>query len=226
MILRLLGIVLTVLVYWGCKQLYRRLPVVVFTPIVTSLLILVVILVTTHYSYTSYMDSAHWLTDLLGPSIVAMAVPLHKNYALLKQNAVAILVGIGTGSTVAIVSSVLLARLFHLSRTTGLSLAPRSVTTPIAMEISNWLGGIPTLTGVFVILTALAGIIVGPLAIKYLRIQSAVAKGTLYGTAAHGIGTSKAFEMGQLEGTYASLSMIIAAGLSVALALLLVPMLW
>lgn len=209
------GIILTILAYMFCKWLYRRVHLVVLTPIITTFALLVIVLVATHFPYPTYMHSAKWLTNLLGPSIVAFAVPLHKNFQLLKRHAFTILASISTGACVALTSSFLLARLFGLQETVAASVAPRSVTTPIAMEISKVLGGIPTLTAVCVILTALIGIVMGPLLIRWYRIPSAIGKGAMMGMGAHGIGTSKAFEFGHLEGTYASLSMILSAAVSV-----------
>lgn len=218
----LIGLVLTVAIYWGCKQLYHRIPIVVLTPLVSCLAIVVTLLSVTHIPYAKYMTGAHWLSSLLGPAVVSFAVPLHKNFALLKKHAVEILLSLLMGCLTAITSSMLFALLLRLNRTLAASLAPRSVTTPIAMDISRQVGGIPTLTAVFVIITALIGIFVGPLAIRHLRIKSSVGKGMLLGMGAHGVGTSKAFDIGPLEGTFASLAMIVAAGLSSVIALVLV----
>ena len=222
MMIGLLGLVLTVAIYWGCKRLYRRFPIVVLTPLVSCLVVIVVLLSVTHVPYTKYMTGAHWLSSLLGPAVVSFAVPLHKNFALLKRHAPEILASLFIGCFTAITSSVIFAILLRLNHTLAVSLAPRSVTTPIAMDISGQVGGIPTLTAVFVIITALIGIFVGPLTIRHLRIKSPVGKGMLLGMGAHGVGTSKAFDIGPLEGTFASLAMIVAAGLSSVLALVLV----
>lgn len=108
-------------------------------------------------------------------------------------------------------SSALLAKLLHLNNGLMSSIIPRSITTPIAMNVSQAIGGVPTVTAVFVIMTGLIGTIVGPFIVKWLRIDGEIARGILFGTAAHGTGTSKAFELSSLTGTISSISMILAA---------------
>ncbi len=128
-------------------------------------------------------------------------------------------------ATIAIVSSVLLARAVRLGGSITTSVAPRSVTTPIAMDISQTLGGIPTLTAVFVIITGVFWCHGSHLIIRFCRIESSVAKGALFGMGCHGLGTARAFELGQMEGTCASLSMVTASFMTLALAPVLVPLL-
>ncbi|GMA62714.1 LrgB family protein [Alicyclobacillus fastidiosus] len=223
--LSLLGIFMTVVFYYACKKLYQKVRLVALTPVITCLVLVLAFLLATHVTYSTYMGSAKWLTDLLNPTTVALAIPLYRNYHVLKTHIVEFLVSLLSGASVAIGSSIVLARLLRLGHTISTSVAPRSVTTPIAMDISQTLGGVPTLTAVFVIITGLSGIVVGPLAIRYLRIRSSVARGALFGMGAHGIGTSRAFELGEMEGTCASLSMVLAAGLTFLLAPVLVPVL-
>lgn len=218
-----LGIVITVVCYWGCKKLYRRFPLMIFNPVLTCLVILVAFLACTRISYTTYFASGKWLTDMLSPATVALAIPLHRNFHVLKSHVLEFVVSLLCGATAAIVSSVMIARLLRLSGTITTSVAPRSVTTPIAMDVSHTIGGIPTLTAVFVIITGLSGVILGPLVIRYCKIQSSIAKGAVFGMGCHGLGTARAFEIGQMEGTCASLSMVIAAFITLALAPALVP---
>ncbi|MFB5191274.1 LrgB family protein [Alicyclobacillus fastidiosus] len=223
--LSLLGIIITVVFYYACKKLYQKVRFVALTPVITCLVLVLAFLLATHIRYATYMGSAKWLTDLLNPTTVALAIPLYRNYHVLKAHIVEFLVSLLSGASVATGSSIVLARMLRLGHTISTSVAPRSVTTPIAMDISQTLGGVPTLTAVFVIITGLCGIVVGPLAIRYLRIRSSVARGALFGMGAHGIGTSRAFELGEMEGTCASLAMVLAAGLTFLLAPVLVPVL-
>lgn len=193
-------------------------------PILTSLIVLVLTLSLTHVTYVTYMKGGHILADLLGPATVAFAIPLYKNLHLLKKHALEMVISLIVGSAAAISTSVALSDWFHLGTRITNSLAPRSITTPIAMDVSQANGGLPVLTAVFVIVTALIGLIVGPLAIRLLPIRSSVAKGTLLGMGAHGVGTNRAFEFGSTEGTFASLAMILAAGLTLALTPILLPL--
>ncbi len=223
--LTLLGFGLTIIVYFITKRFYRRFSFILFSPILTSLIVLVLILVLFHISYGTYNQSAIWLTELLKPATVAFAVPLYKHLSILKKHALEIFTGILAGVITAVTSSVILATVVHLNLPVINSLAPRSITTPIAMDVAKEIGGIPVMTAVFVILTALVGLIVAPILIRVLGIRSPLAQGTLYGTGAHGIGTSRAFEIGGLEGTISSLSMILAALFTLAVAPLGVPLL-
>lgn len=123
-----------------------------------------------------------------------------------------------TGSVVAVLSSALLAKWLRLDSGLIHSLIPRSITTPIAMNVSATIGGIPAVTAVFVIMTGLLGAIMGPSIVKMLRIDGEIARGTLLGTGAHGTGTSKAFELSSLTGTISSISMVLAALFTLAVA--------
>jgi putative effector of murein hydrolase len=136
-----------------------------------------------------------------------------------------ILVSITAGSLAAIFSSFGLSELIHLNSDFVISILPRSITTPIAIEVSKEIGGLPALTTVFVILTGVIGGAFGPLVIKGLSIKTPIAKGLALGTAAHGAGTSKALEYGEQEGTFSTLAMIFAAWITLGLAFSLIPML-
>lgn len=217
------SLLVTILLYALNKKLYLKRKTVLLTPILVTPLAVIVLLLCLHVPYPAYNAGSKWLSDLLGPATVAFAVPIYKHFPLLKKHALEIFVSLSFGSLVAIVSSGLLALWSHLTPEVVESLAPRSVTTPIAMNISQSLGGTPTLTAIFVMVTGLSGMFIGTLAIRYLPIRSSLAKGLMFGMGAHGSGTSRAFDIGELEGTLSSLAMIIAAGVSVVLAPLLVP---
>lgn len=221
----LLSLAATCLIYAGSKWVYRRHRRVLLSPIFVAPLLLAVLLLMTGLPYPQYMAGGHWLSFLLGPATVAFAVPMYKHTQLLRRYAAEIGISVALGSLVALVSSVLPALWLHLSAETAGSLAPRSVTTPIAMEISRSIGGVPTLTAVFVIVTALVGLAAEPLVVRIFSIRTPIAKGAMLGMAAHGAGTARAFELGSLEGTVASLSMIAAAAATLALTPLVMPLL-
>lgn len=223
--LSLISLLVTIVVYWICRSIYTRWRWTVLNPMVVSLVVLVIFVSLTRIPYSTYVSGTHVLTFMLGPATVAFAIPLYKHFHLLKKHALEIVTGLCLGSVTGIVTSVVFGRALDLSHMVTNSLAPRSVTTPIAIQISQQIGGSPVLTAVFVIVTGLIGLILGPLSIRWFRIQSAVAKGMLMGMGAHAIGTSRAFEFGQLEGTFSSLSMIVAAAFTVLAAPLLLPLL-
>nr|WP_026293786.1 CidB/LrgB family autolysis modulator [Saccharibacillus kuerlensis] len=201
----------TLLIYYAAKWLYRKYPKVYLSPLLITPAVLVVVLLATHASYSDYNAGGEWLSKLLQPATVAFAVPLYKNLQTLKKHAGEIIASVLFGSLTAILSSAVLARLMHLDSELASSLVPRSVTTPIAMNVSQMIGGVPTITAVFVIITGLLGAMIGPSVVKLLRIEGDIAKGVLFGTSAHGTGTSKAFELNPLTGTISSISMILAA---------------
>jgi predicted murein hydrolase (TIGR00659 family) len=214
----MLSLLVTVLVYGGAKRLYQRYRKIYLSPMLIGPLVLIVMLNAGRVSYASYMSTGgQWLNFLLGPATVALAIPMYKNLDLLKKHGLEIGVSVVLGSAAALFSSVLPALWMHLGPQVVNSLAPRSVTTPVAMDISRSVGGVPSITAAFVMITALTGLVVGPLVIHGLAIRTPVARGALFGMGAHGAGTARAFEFGSLEGTVASISMIAAAGVTLAL---------
>lgn len=204
-------LVVTLAVYVVSKQIYRIRPRVYLSPLLITPLVLVIGLLSIDVPYETYHSGGKWLSAMLQPATIAFAVPLYKYYNVLKKHAVEILVSVLTGSVVAMCTSVILAEWMHLDNRLISSLVPRSVTTPIAMNVSQVIGGVPNITAVFVIITGLLGAMLGPLVVKMFRIEGEVARGVLFGTSCHGTGTSKAFELSSLTGTISSISMILAA---------------
>ncbi|WP_422658699.1 CidB/LrgB family autolysis modulator [Paenibacillus sp. EC2-1] len=209
--LALFGLPLTAIIYWATKKLYQRRSRVYLSPLLITPVIIIIILTQTGVSYEAYNEGAGWLSKLLQPATIAFAVPLYKNFQTLKKHATEIMVSVVSGSVMAIISSAFLAKWLHLSSSLTTSLVPRSITTPIAMNVSQVIGGVPNMTAVFVIMTGILGSMIGPLVMKVFRIKGDIARGILFGTSAHGTGTSKAFEFSSLSGTISSISMIVAA---------------
>lgn len=222
---QVLWFALTVAVYLVSRSLYGRYKWVVLQPLVVSPVVLVLLLIGLKQPYADYHTGTASLNYLLGPATVAFAIPMHKYFDLLKRHAVEIVTSVAAGALVAILTSVPLAKLLHLSLATTLSLAPRSVTTPFAMAISSSVGGVPTLTAVFVIVTGVYGGVVGPMIMRWFAIRTPVARGALMGVGAHGAGTAKAFELGQVEGTVSSLTMVLAGVVTLILVPLVLPLL-
>ncbi|RKN71207.1 LrgB family protein [Paenibacillus ginsengarvi] len=209
-------IAVTVVCFLVAQRLYVRFPKWYLSPIVVVPLALIVCLTLTRTSVAVYDRGGSLLSDMLQPATVAFAVPLYKHYALLRKHAVAILTGVVLGSSVAVLSSFSIMALLHASPQMIASMVPRSITTPIAMSVSQTIGGIPSVTAVFVIVTGIGGSVVAPLLIRALHIRGSVAKGVLLGMGAHGAGTSLAYEWGSEEGAIASISMIVAAIVTLA----------
>ncbi|SFD45735.1 LrgB-like family protein [Bacillus sp. OV194] len=151
------------------------------------------------------------------------AVPLYKHLNVVKKHFIEIVCSLTVGSAVAIISSFVYAIWMQLGDSLSNSLVPRSVTTPVAMDISKMIGGVPTMTAVFIIITSVVGGMMGTTIIRTLKIEEPTSKGLMLGMSALGAGIAKGFEIGELEGTFASLAMITAAIISIILAFTIFP---
>jgi predicted murein hydrolase (TIGR00659 family) len=216
-------IFITYIIYRLTKKAYMKWSFPLFHPLLLAPLALIGLISLMHVSANDYLDSTKWLTQLLGPATVAFAIPIYKHFSLIKKYIGNILVSITAGTLVAIFSSLGLSKLIHLNTDFVVSILPRSITTPIAIEVSKEIGGLPTLTTVFVILTGVAGGVIGPMVIKGLSIKTPIAKGLALGMAAHGAGTNKAMEIGEQEGTFSTLAMIFAAWITLFWGFSLIP---
>jgi predicted murein hydrolase (TIGR00659 family) len=204
----LLGLVVTLAVYVAATTAYRRtrgFPLA--NPVLLSVAVIATLLVTTHIPYARYFEGAQFVHFLLGPATVALAIPLYENAERVRRAAPAIAVGLVCGSVTSVVSGVVIARALGASSVVLRSLAPKSVTTPIAMGISEKVGGLPSLTAALVILTGITGAMLMPVIFRAAGITDVRAQGLGTGTAAHGIGTARAIMVDMTAGAFASLAM-------------------
>ncbi|MBB6736000.1 LrgB family protein [Cohnella zeiphila] len=206
----------TVAVYLLAKRLYRVFGKIYLTPLLVTPAVLIAILLCSGVSFDNYDKGAGWLSDLVEPATVALAVTLYKHIDVLRKHAPAIAAGAGCGAVSAIVTSVGLARLFDLQPNVTDSLAPRSATTPIAVGVSQLVGGIPTVTAVATLITGLFGLLMGPPIVRALRMRTPVARGILLGTSAHSAGISKALEYDAATGSIATIAMMLTAFVTLA----------
>lgn len=190
-------------------------------PVAVAVTLLVLLLYATDIDYGTYFDGAQFVHFLLGPATVALAVPLYANIRIVRRAVVPMLLALLVGSATAVGSAVGIAALLGGSPETLLSIAPRSVTTPIAMGISERVGGLPSLTAVLVILTGIIGAMTATPLFNLLRIRDYRARGFAIGIASHGIGTARAFQVNQIAGTFAGIGM----GLNGLITAILVPLL-
>ncbi len=204
----LLGLTLTLLAYQAAYWIYQRAG---FNPLLNPVLLAIAMLVTalilTGTSYAVYFEGAQFVHFLLGPATVALAVPLYLQFDKLKKLALPLVCALLAGSVTAIVSAVGIAWLLGASESTLLSLAPKSVTAPIAMGIAEKIGGIPSLTAVLVIMTGVSGAMMAKYVLDALRIADHGVRGFAAGVAAHGIGTARAFQVSEQAGAFAGLGM-------------------
>jgi predicted murein hydrolase (TIGR00659 family) len=204
----LLWLAATLLAYQAGQWIFLRAgsrPLANPVPIAVALLIGTLQL--THTAYDTYFEGAQFVHFLLGPATVALAVPLYQHRAQVRRALLPMLAALLAGSATAVVSAVGLARLLGASDQTLLSLAPKSATTPIAMGISEQLGGLPSLTAAFVIATGIAGAIIATPLLDLLRIRDWRGRGFAAGVAAHGLGTARAFQVNELAGTFAGIAL-------------------
>ncbi|MFL6624325.1 MAG: LrgB family protein [Sulfurifustaceae bacterium] len=216
----LLGLTLTLAAYVAGDWLYRRAhqhPLL--HPVLTAVVVLVVLLRATGTPYATYFDGAQFVHFLLGPATVALAVPLYFNFARLKRLWLPLLGGLIAGSITAAVSAIGIAWLLGASRETLISLAPKSVTAPVAMGIAEKLGGLPSLTAILVVSTGILGAVLGPWTLDRLRVREDTLRGFSMGIASHGIGTARAFQESETAGAFSGLAM----GLNILATALLLP---
>ncbi len=219
----LLHLTLTLAAYVAGSFLYRRGRLnPLLNPVLLAVLAIVAILVATGTPYPTYFEGAQFVHFLLGPATVALAIPLYRQFDKVRRSALAIIASIVAGSLTAAASAVAIAWLLGASRDTLISLAPKSVTAPVAMGISERLGGLPSLTAVLVILTGIIGAMLGPPLLNLLGIRDWAARGLAIGTASHGIGTARALQVNELAGAFAGLAM----GLNALATAILLPLLW
>jgi len=209
------GVVVSVLAYQAGLWIKRKWKLAVFNPLLISIFLVIAVLLIFDVDYERYNEGAKYLSYLLTPATVCLAIPLYEQLEQLKKNAKAIAVGILSGVLSSLVSVLALAAAFGLSHEEYVTLLPKSITTAIGMGVSEELGGIVTITVAVIIVTGVLGNIIAELVCKIFRIHEPVAKGIAIGSASHAIGTAKAMEMGEVEGAMSSLSIAVSGLLTV-----------
>lgn len=219
----LLHLTLTLAAFVVASAVYRRLQMnPLCNPVLLSVIAIVLLLKITQTSYQTYFEGAQFVHFLLGPATVALAVPLYRQFKKVRDSAAALLVSLICGSVASALSAVFIAWALGASEVSIISLAPKSVTAPVAMGISDQLGGLPSLTAVIVILTGIVGAMIGPLILNLLRIKDWSARGLAMGTASHGIGTARAIQVNEVAGAFSGLAM----GLNALATAILLPIIW
>ncbi len=217
-------IALTFLFYLGAQLLQRRTGIRLFNPILVAVAGLIGFLLLFKIDYSSYREGGEYIEFWLKPAVVALGVPLYKQLSTIRRQLLPLIISEMAGCVAGIVSVVLLAEMFGASKEVVLSLAPKAVTTPIAMEISASIGGIPPLTAAVVVCTGIFGGLAGFRIVKLSRISSPIAEGLSIGTAAHAIGTSAAMERSDRYGAFSSLGLTLNGILTALLAPLLLEL--
>ena len=199
--------------------IYKRTNITLLQPLLISILIIIPFLKLSGIDYKTFYQQTRILNFMLGPSVVALGYVLYEQIEHVRGKVISILTAVFAGSVVGIVSVVLIAKLFGADKVLMASLAPKSVTTPIAISLTEQTGGIPALAAAFVVICGIFGGLVGPIVLRKIGIKSKVAKGLAMGSASHALGTARAMEMGALEGAISGL----AIGIMGIMTALLIP---
>ena len=219
----LLHLALTLVAYRIGLLVYTRAGLYpLLNPVLIAVILLVSVLTATGTTYQTYFEGAQFVHFLLGPATVALAIPLYRQLEEVRRSAAALLISIAAGALTASLTAVGVAYALGASRDTLISLAPKSVTAPVAMGISEQLGGLPSLTAVLVMMTGILGAMLGPVIMNLLRIRSWAARGLAMGTTSHGIGTARAMQVNATAGAFAGLAM----GINALATALLLPIAW
>ncbi|WP_417415981.1 LrgB family protein [Hoeflea sp.] len=219
----LLFLTLTLAAFQAGTWLYDRsghMPLL--NPVLTAVILVVGLLTLSGTTYETYFEGAQFVHFLLGPATVALAIPLYRQFDRVRSSALALITSLLCGSLTAMGTAVGLGWLLGASRETLMSLAPKSVTAPVAMGITEQLGGLPSLTAVLVILTGILGAVLGPPLLTLIGVKDWRARGLALGTASHGIGTARALQVNELAGAFSGLAM----GLNALTTAILLPILW
>ena len=211
-------IAVTFISFIGAQLLQRHLGIKLLNPILVSIIVMIVFLKSAGVDYGTYKEGGKFIDFWLKPAVVALGLPLYRQLSSIKKQLLPLLLSEIAGCVAGIVSVVVIAKLLGASHQIIMSLAPKAVTTPIAMEISATVGGIPSLTAAVVVCTGIFGGMAGFKIIKLSHIKSPIAQGLSIGTAAHAVGTSAAMERGERYGAFSSLGLTVNGLLTALLA--------
>lgn len=213
-----LGVVISLLAYQLGVFLKNKTKKTFINPLLISIVLVIVFLLVFDIDYESYNQSAKYLSYLLTPATVSLAIPLYQQLELLKKNVTAILLGISAGVLTSLLSVLAMSIVFGLNHEEYVTLLPKSITSAIGMGLSEELGGYATITIAVIIVTGIFGNMIAEFACKIFRIKHPISKGLAIGTSSHALGTTKAMELGQVEGAMSSLSIVVAGLMTVVLA--------
>lgn|SRR5574344_437169 len=209
------GVLISLGAYFIGMWLKKKTGWAVMNPLLVSIILIICFLLISRVSYKSYNAGASCLSYLLTPATICLAVPLYQQVELLKKNYKAVIAGISAGVLSSLLSVLLLALLFRFGHEAYVTFLPKSITTAIGISVSQELGGFVSVTVVVIVITGVLGNIFAEKFLKLLKIEEPIAKGIAIGSSSHAIGTSKAMEMGSIEGAMSGLSIVVCGILTV-----------
>lgn len=209
------GVAISIVAYWIGENIRKKWNIPLFNPLLIAMLLIIAVLLFCDIDYETYNQGAQYITFLLTPATICLAVPLYRQIQVLKENVAAIVISILCGCFAHVLIILGLAVLFGVDDILTLSFLPKSVTTPIALGISGEIGGIQAVTIVGVCIAGILGSVVGPVVFKLFRVKEPVAQGLGLGTPSHAVGTSKALELGEIQGAMSSLAIVVTGIMTV-----------
>ena len=210
------GVFVTLAAYFIGLKVKKKTGLAIMNPLLIAIVLVMLLLRGLDIDYAAYNQSARLVSSLLTPATVCLAVPLYEQLQLLKRHKAAILTGVISGVLTSLVCVLVLAMLFGLDHAAYVTLLPKSITTAIGMGVSEQLGGHVSITVAVIIITGVIGNMIAESVCKAFHITEPIARGVAIGTASHAIGTTRAMEMGEVEGAMSSLSIVVAGVLTVA----------
>ena len=204
------GVFISLISYGIGTLLNKKLKLPIFNPLLIAVIIIIAVLVLLDIDYETYNEGAKYISYLLTPATVCLAVPLYEQFELLKEHHKAVIAGIVAGVITSLCSILLFAVIFSLDKSSYVTLLPKSITTAIGMGVSEKLGGYVALTVAVIIITGIIGNMFAESICRIFRITEPIARGVGIGTSAHAVGTARAMEMGEIEGAMSSLSIVVA----------------
>lgn len=211
------GVALSLISYLIGMLLKKKFKLGIFNPLLIAIVVSIIVLLIGKVDYKVYNQGAKYLSWLLTPATVCLAIPLYEQWGLLKKNFKAVLLGLIAGVVVSLGTVYVLSLIMGLSHKDYVTLLPKSITTAIGMGVSEELGGYVTITVAVIVVTGVLGNMAGALVCKIFRITEPISKGLAFGSAAHAIGTAKAIEIGEVEGAMSSLAIAVSGILTVVL---------
>ena len=210
-----IGVMISLASYGLGMWLRKKTGLSFMNPLLISIILVIAFLLLTGVSYKTYAEGANAISFLLTPATICLAVPLYKQFNLLKKNWKAVVAGVVSGVVSSLVCILLLALLFKFDHQTYVTFLPKSITTAIGMGVTEELGGYVSLAVVVIVITGVIGNVIAEWVLKLFRIEEPIAKGIAIGSSSHAVGTAKAMEIGQIEGAMSSLSIVVCGLLTV-----------
>jgi len=221
-LIALLVILGTLILYFFSMILNRKYRSPFTQPIIAVSAIVIILLLLFDIPYETYMIGGQWIEVMMGPAVVALGIPLYNYFSMIKKLAGPILIGTFSGALVGVSTGLLLAKWFGYEEEIILAITPKSVTTPVAVSISDTLGGPPTLAAVFVVVAGVSGILMSPFIFKVFKLHTPIGVGIGLGSAAHAMGTAAAMDRGNLEASMSTIAMSLSAVITSMIAPLLI----